>query len=139
MRRVGRIALVAAGSLALALGALGVFLPLLPTTPLLLLAAFCYARGSHRFHAWLTERSPFAGYISAYRDGRGVPVLQKVLTLVALWGTITATALLAVERVWLRLVLLAVAAGVTVHVLSLPVRRRRTDGTGEAETEGEEC
>lgn len=136
MRRLARLALVVAGSLALALGALGVFLPLLPTTPLLLLAAFCYARGSERFHAWLTERSPFAGYIAAYRDGRGIPVLQKVLTLVALWGTISATAFLAVTRLWLRAVLMVIAAGVTVHVLMLPVRHR--GGAPVSPDDGEE-
>lgn len=115
--------LLAAGTVAVALGVVGIVVPLLPTTPLLLLAAFCYARSSERFYHWLMDSPCLGGYIRNYRAGRGIPLLQKVLTIAALWITITATALLAVSALWLRLALLAVAVGVTVHLLWIPTCR----------------
>jgi hypothetical protein len=124
--------LMVAGTLAVGLGVVGIVVPLLPTTPLLLLAAFCYARSSERFYRWLMGSPCLGGYIRSYRAGRGIPLLQKVLTIAALWITISATALLAVSALWLRLVLLAVAVGVTVHLLWLPTRSPGEEG-GKAE------
>ncbi|OPL19180.1 MAG: hypothetical protein AVO35_12065 [Candidatus Aegiribacteria sp. MLS_C] len=116
--------LAVAGTLSLVLGIIGIFLPLLPTTPLLLLAAACYARSSRRFYRWLMGNRWFGEYVRNYRDGRGVTMPHKVLTLALLWATIGLTVLLAVSVLWVEILLLLIAVGVTVHVLKLRTMER---------------
>ena len=77
--------LVAAGSVCLALAFLGVFLPLLPTTPFLLLASACYVRSSERLHAWLMRNRLFGGYIRNFRERRGIPLRAKFTTVAFIW------------------------------------------------------
>jgi hypothetical protein len=120
---------VIAGTICVGLGILGVFLPVLPTTPFLLLAAFCYGRGSERFYSWLVDRSRFGVYIRHYRQGLGIPAGQKIFTLALLWLTIGATALLAVTAWWLRALLALIAVGVTIHLLRIKTRKHSLDTT----------
>ncbi len=107
------------------MGLLGIFIPLLPTTPLLLLAAACYARSSRRFYGWLTTNRLFGSYISDYREGRGIPAGQKVLTIVFLWLTISITGVFFTDAWWLRGLLLAVALGVTIHLVRMRTQSRK--------------
>lgn len=123
MPRLTRLLLISAGTLCVALGVLGMFLPVLPTTPFLLLAAACYARSSERFYRWLLENRWFGEYIRDYREGRGLPLREKLLTLLALWLTIGLTALLADPVWWVRLILAGVAVGVTLHLVRLKTKR----------------
>jgi uncharacterized membrane protein YbaN (DUF454 family) len=118
--RLMKALLVACGTLSVALGVVGIFLPLLPTTVFLLLAAACYARSSDRFYRWLVNHRWLGGYIRNHYEGRGMRRRDKVVTLVALWLGIGATTYWTVEALWLRLVLGAIALGVTVHVVKLP-------------------
>jgi uncharacterized membrane protein YbaN (DUF454 family) len=115
-----------AGSVLLATGIAGVLVPVLPTTPFLILAALCYARGSERCYAWLTTNRVFGRYLGDYLRGRGVPRSVKAVVLVFLWAVITLSAVLLVDQLWLRVVLFVVAIGVTFHVLLL--RGRTGDG-----------
>jgi uncharacterized membrane protein YbaN (DUF454 family) len=119
MNRLKRMLLVAAGTLCVGLGFLGVFLPLLPTTPFLLLAAACYARSSERFYHWLMTNRWCGETIRNYRSGKGIPRRQKILTVTLLWATIGVTACFATTLWWLRLLLLGIAAAVTAHLLKI--------------------
>lgn len=85
MNRAKKALLVAAGSICLALAVLGIFLPLLPTTPFLLLASACYVRSSERLHGWLMGNRLLGGYIRNFKERRGVPLRAKVTTVVILW------------------------------------------------------
>ena len=107
------------GTLSLVLGMLGLILPILPTTPFLLLAAYCYGRGSDRFLHWLMDRSWVGGYIRSYREGRGIPLKQKALTILLLWLTIGSTAWFAISQWWLKLILFGIAVGVTIHLVKV--------------------
>lgn len=112
-----------AGSVFVALGAAGIVVPLLPTTPFLLLASYCYLRSSPRLHAWLLSSRWLGGYIRSYQEGGGVTLRWKAATLALLWATIAVSALLLVELLLVRLVLLVVAVAVTVHVLKVRTLR----------------
>lgn len=94
-------------------------IPVLPTTPFLLLAAVCYARSSERFYHWLITNRWCGQYIRNYREGRGMPLKQKILTLSLLWLTIGSTAWLAISQWWIRWTLFGIAIGVTVHLLRI--------------------
>ncbi len=119
MKRVREILLMAGGTLSVGMGVAGMFLPILPTTPFLLLAAFCYARSSKRFYDGLMKNRWFGEYIRNYREGRGLSLLHKTITLLLLWMTIGSTAMFAVSSWWVRGILLVIAAGVTVHLLRI--------------------
>jgi hypothetical protein len=100
---------------------------LLPTTPFLLLAAFCFARSSERLHQWLINHRLFGSYIRNYQEYRAITKQVKIVTLILLWGTI-GYAIVAVLNLWyLRILLLLVAVGVTVHVLLLKTLTQEMD------------
>jgi uncharacterized protein len=112
---------VVAGSFSLFIGILGIVLPLVPTTPLLLLTAYCYARGSERFHHWLLHNRVCGQYIRDYQEGRGIPMRTKIWTMVFLWGTIGFSMYL-VNILHVRLLLPVIALAVSIHVCTRPTR-----------------
>ena len=101
------------------LGVVGMILPVLPTTPFLLLAAVCYAHSSPRFYHWLLNNRWFGEYIRNYREGNGMPLRQKIITIGLLWLTIGLSVVYAVSLWWVRLILLGIAVGVTTHLVSI--------------------
>jgi uncharacterized membrane protein YbaN (DUF454 family) len=123
MNRIIRTLLIVCGTLCVGLAVVGIFVPILPTTPFLLLAAVCYARSSQRFLAWLLTNRWFGSYIKNYREGRGIPRREKVLTIAMLWLTIGFSALYAVSLWWVRVVLVLIAVGVTIHLLRIKTFR----------------
>ena len=118
--------LTAAGVVCVALALIGIVLPLLPTTPFLLLAAACFARSSPRLDDWLHHNRLFGPYLRAYRDGHGTPLRVKVSIISLLWISITLSAIFAIpSRLWaLRLALVAIALLVSIHVLRIKTRER---------------
>jgi uncharacterized membrane protein YbaN (DUF454 family) len=108
------------------MGMAGIVLPVLPTTPFLVLAALCFARSSVRCHRWLLTNRVFGRYLSDYISGLGVSRRLKAVVLVFLWAVITVSAVVFVDRLWLRILLFAVAVAVTLHLLLL--KRRKRDG-----------
>jgi hypothetical protein len=117
MSETKRIVLIACGLLCVGLAGAGIFLPVLPTTPLLLLAAVCFARSSQRFHHWLLTNRLFGSYIRNYREGRGIALAHKVVALVLLWTTIGYSAGFVVSLWWVKVLLVGIAVGVTLHLL----------------------
>lgn len=115
--------LLAAGFICIAIGVLGIFLPLLPTTPLLLLAAACFARSSERFHRRLLGHDRLGPMIRGYLEGSGIPLRAKVGAIAMIWLTVPLSAFLVVPLPWVRVLLLAVAVGVTIYLLRLPTGR----------------
>ena len=116
---VVRYVLIAAGCISFGLGVAGIFVPLLPTTPFLLLTAACFIRSSDTLYQWLIKHRWFGSYIRNYRDHKAVSLNTKLFTLVLLWMTIGYSVIAVVNTTWIRLLLFFIAAGVTLHVLSL--------------------
>ena len=122
MNSAKKAILVAAGSLCLGLAVLGVFLPLLPTTPFLLLASACYVRSSERLHGWLMGNRLLGGYIRNFKERRGIPLRARVTTVVLLWLPL-AYSIYRLDLLWLELLLLLM--GVTWCVLILRMKPAR--------------
>ena len=131
--RLRRALLIAAGTACVALGTLGIVLPLLPTTPFLLLAAVCYARSSPRLLHWLTHNRWFGAYIRNYREGHGIPLREKILTLSLLWITIGITVIFFVPLLWVEILLLLIATAVTIHLLRIKTMKAADDAVQQVE------
>lgn len=119
LKNITKTLLIAAGTISVVLAVLGMLLPVLPTTPFLLLAAYCYGRSSERFYHWLINNRWFGSYIRNYREGRGMTLRHKWITLSFLWLTIGISAVLVVEHWLLRILLGLIAVGVTIHLVRI--------------------
>jgi uncharacterized membrane protein YbaN (DUF454 family) len=111
-----RTLFVICGTIALGIGIIGVFVPILPTTPFLLLAAVCYLKGSRRLYKALLCNRFFGKYIRNYLEGKGMPLRVKIWTLSLLWVTLILTAIFATDNWIFRLILALVLIGVTIHI-----------------------
>jgi len=121
--RVKRGAYIVAGTFFLALGIIGIALPLLPTTPFLLLTAYCYARGSKRLHHWLMNNKWFGKYIRDYQEGRGIPLRTKVIAITSLWVMILLSIYWFISNIYIQIILIIIAALVTIHLVRIPTKR----------------
>lgn len=106
------------GSVALILGIVGVFLPVLPTTPFLLLSSFCYVRSSERMYHWLINHKIFGAYIYNYLTYKAIPKKTKVGAILFLWSTLIVSMIM-VPSGHIRLFLIVVGLAVTTHLLML--------------------
>ena len=112
------------GAVSVALGVIGIFVPLWPTTCFLLLAGWCFARSSHRAERWLHENRIFGRYLQDYRELGIISSGVRRVSLLALWGFIGVSAVLLASRLWAVALLLLVAGAVTLHLYSLPTKAR---------------
>jgi len=126
MTRARTLLLIVGGTVSLAVGVVGVFVPLLPTTPFLLLAAFLYARGSKRLYKRLLGNRLIGGYLRRYYEQRCMTRQHKAVTLALLWAVIALSAAVAVDAWWVRGLLAGIGAAVTAHILLLPRDRTET-------------
>ena len=121
--RFVRILLLMAGWLFVSLAIVGAVLPLVPTTPFLLIAAACFYRSSSRFYQWLMNNKLFGQYIRDYKEKKGVPLNVKLVTLIFLWSSILVSAFILVPILWLQILLIAIAVAVTVHIALIKTKR----------------
>ena len=112
-----------AGFICLVLGGIGVVMPLLPTTPLVLLAAICFSRSSKRLEEWLCKSKIFGEFIENYRTGQGISVFRKYFSIGFLWfGLITS--MIALQRTAIYIILPIVGVGVTIHLLMIKTKKK---------------
>ena len=100
--RAMRVAFIALGMIALGLGIAGVVLPVLPTTPFVLLAAACFARGSQRFHDWLLAHPLFGPIIIEWNEYGSIPWRTKIVAIVLMSTTLTVSIVFFIEPRWLQ-------------------------------------
>ena len=120
-----------AGTICVVLGAIGMVLPILPTTPFLLAAAACYYKSSEKMHKWLLNNKWFGEYIRNYTEGRGLTKKTKITALAVLWVTIGVSTLFMLNRLLpaqfvlpTQIIMIAVAIAVSFHILRLPTFRK---------------
>jgi len=121
-----------AGTICVVLGAIGIVLPILPTTPFLLAAAACYYKSSERMHRWLLNNKWFGEYIRNYQEGKGLTIKTKITALTVLWITIGVSTVFMLHRLLpaqlvlpMQLIMIAVAIAVSTHILRLPTFKKR--------------
>ncbi len=114
--------LIGSGTFFLILGIIGIFLPILPTTPFLLLAAACYAKGSKKFYNWLINNKWFGEYIKNYREKRGIPLSVKIISITILWITIAFSTFIIVSNLLIQIILIIISVGVTIHIITIKTK-----------------
>ena len=117
-----KIALIIAGTLSLGLGILGIVLPILPTTPFLLLAAICYSRSSERFYVWLLTNRMFGQYIRDWRENKGLTIGMKLWVIFVLVGTMSISIFIVPVFV-VKILLVCIGTFITGYIFSLPTKR----------------
>ena len=110
------------GFLSLGLGAVGVVLPVLPTTPFVLLAAFCFYASNRKIHDWLKRNRIFGQYIENYRTKQGIKLSLKIGSIIFLWAGLSVS-MIVVRTMWVYILLTAVGVGVTIHLLLIKTKR----------------
>ena len=113
-----KIMYIVLGSVSLGLGVAGIFLPLLPTTPFLLLTAALYCKGSPKLYNWLINHKCLGTYIRNFRENKAIPIRVKIISVSLVWITILYCIFAVVEPLWLKILLSCIAIGVSYHILS---------------------
>lgn len=112
--------LIACGWTAIVCGVAGIFLPVVPTVPFLLLAAVCFAKSSDKLHQWLLQHNHLGPLLHAYLNGSGIPFRAKITSLVMICTSIPASVIFFVNTTWVKVVLVAIAVIICGYLLSLP-------------------
>ena len=119
-----KIILIFIGLLSLLLGFIGIFLPLLPTVPFVLLSVYLFARSSPRLYNWIMNHKVIGKYIRSYKEDKAMPLIAKITSITMLWCSILFSIFWVVnEKWWLQLILFFVATGASIHILSLKTKK----------------
>jgi uncharacterized protein len=111
------------GFILVAIGVIGIFLPLLPTTIFLILASICFLKSSPKANEWLRNHKILGGYIDNYQNKTGLTRNAKIANIITLWISISLSAFLLTDEPYIRIILLAIAIGVTVHLLMIKTKK----------------
>ncbi|MFC2010895.1 YbaN family protein [Chloroflexota bacterium] len=117
--QIMRNLLITAGIIFTAVGAIGIFIPVLPTTPFLLLAAGCFVRSSQKAYNWLLSNKFFGAYLKNYLEKRGMTLRMKVSTIVLMWIAIILSINMVIDSIAISILFIALAVGVTVHLITI--------------------
>ena len=122
--KIKRVLLLFAGTLTLILGIIGIVIPILPTTPFLLLSAACFTRSSKKFYNWLMNNKILGFYVRNYREGKGMPLKLKIFTVSLLWFTIMLSVLFFISIFWVRILLIIIAISVSIHIMLIRPKKK---------------
>lgn len=111
------------GILLVGIGVIGIFLPLLPTTIFLILASICFLKSSPKANEWLRNHKVLGGYIDNYQNKTGLTLNAKIANIITLWTSISLSAFLLTEELYIRLILISIAIGVTIHLLMIKTKK----------------
>lgn len=117
-----KYAYLIAGVLLTAIGIIGIFLPLLPTTIFLILASACFVKSSPRANEWLRNHKLLGAYIDNYQNRTGLTRNAKIGNIITLWASIFLSAFLLTKELYIQILLLVIAVGVTIHLLLIKTK-----------------
>lgn len=117
--------LIIAGTFFVVLGIIGIALPILPTTPFLIIAAACYAKGSKRFYNWFINNKLLGSYIKNYLENKGISIRAKIISISLLWATIIFSITLIIQILLIRVILIIVAIIITYHIISIKTMEKQ--------------
>ncbi len=127
--------LMGLGIIFLVFGITGVVLPVLPTTPFILLAAACFAKSSPRLYNWLLNNRLFGKYIINYQQNKGIPLRVKITSLFFLWLSIGFTLTVFISNNYVRAVVIVIVIGVTIHILRMETLKESAEIDEESSNE----
>jgi len=119
MKNLYKVLLISGGWIFVSLGFIGIFVPLMPTTIFLILAAACFARSSDKFYNWLVSHPRFGSIIRNYREHRGMPQKAKIIAISMIILTIGSSAIFFTQNIFVRILLVIIAIGVITYLISL--------------------
>lgn len=111
--------LLISGYISLALGIIGIFIPILPTTPFLLLAGVCFAHSAPKMYDRLINTRYIGKIIKDYREGKGMPASAVAVSITFLWIMILLSVFFATDTLWVKLLLISIAIAVSIHIYML--------------------
>lgn len=123
MKNFKNVLLIGFGSVSLVAGVVGIFLPLLPTTPLLLLASTCYLRSSPKLSQKLLNNKYLGSYIKSYKENKGIPLKTKVLVLTLLWISLSYSIIFVISSLMIKFLLIIIGTLVTKHIITIKTLR----------------
>lgn len=112
-----RILFLFIGILSLVLGVIGIFLPVLPTTPFLLLSATLFLHSSQKLYDWLLSHPYLGEYIRNFKEHKAIPLRVKVVSVSLVWITLLYCALFVAREWWMSVIFIVIALGVSIHIL----------------------
>ncbi|EMJ81878.1 PF04304 family protein [Leptospira borgpetersenii serovar Hardjo-bovis str. Sponselee] len=122
--KIVRFLLFIAGSISLILGIIGIFTPILPTTPFLLLSAACYARASHQFYNWLMNNRYFGSYIRDWRIHKTIPIRAKIIAISMIFLTIGTTVFFFIPILAVKILVSLIGILVVIYLIRIPTKPR---------------
>ena len=118
-----RYAYLVSGFLLVAIGIIGIFLPLLPTTIFLILASVCFVKSSPKANEWLRNNKFLGPYLKNYQNKTGLTIKSKIFTIIFLWLSIGISAFYLTNEFYIRMLLLAIGAGVSIHIIYIKTQK----------------
>lgn len=116
---IGRVFFFSLGMTFLGIGAVGIVLPVLPTTPFVIVSALCFSKSSKRFERWISKNRYFGSYIENYKTKKGVPFDVKIKSIIFLWAMLLVSAFVFISNIYLQILLMVIGLGVTAHIWML--------------------
>lgn len=117
INRTEKLLLTIAGFLCLGIGLIGILVPILPTTPFLLLAAGIFLRSSEKWYGWLMNHKALGPYVRNFQENKAIPLGAKIASITLLWGTIVFSIVFLIQPLWLKIALGCLAIAVSAHIL----------------------
>lgn len=110
------------GIILVTIGVIGIFLPLLPTTIFLILASICFLKSSPKANEWLRNHKILGRYIDNYQNKSGLTLNSKITNIIILWISISLSAFFLTDELYIKIILLVIAIGVTIHLLMIKTK-----------------
>lgn len=123
MNQTKKIIYITIGTLCLILGAIGIFLPLLPTTPFWLLTCWFYIHSSKKMYDRVMDNRYFGEHMRNYLEYKAIPMRTKVIALSVLWISTSFTTLFLTENLWIKIGLMIISVAVTWHLVTFPTKK----------------